>query len=251
MRKFAVSAAAISLLAVSTMNAGAASAAAPANDTSAGATSVSVGFQEVLDTSEATTDAQDAQLNESCGAPSTDASVWYTLVGTGGGVVIDVSASDYPAGVLVGVGSPGALDTVVCGPGAVALATEPGTTYFVLAIDDQSDGAGNGGRLDISFNEAPPPPTVDVTVASRGTVNTRTGVARLTGTYTCSNADSIEIFGDVTQPVGRFAIRGFFDIFEVGTCDGKAATVAFSFACGAFECAFGFTEQSVSLRGGR
>ena len=219
---------------------------------------------------EATTDAQDAQLNESCGAPSTDASVWYTLVGTGGGVVIDVSASDYPAGVLVGVGSPGALDTVVCGPGAVALATEPGTTYFVLAIDDQSDGAGNGALLDISFNEAPPPPTVDVTVASRGTVDTRTGVARLTGTYTCSNADSIEIFGDVTQPVGRFAIRGFFDIFEVGTCDGtpqawsadvfpdngkfaggKAATVAFSFACGAFECAFGFTEHRVSLRGGR
>src|ERR1700752_464596 len=142
---------------------GPALAAAPANDTFGGATLVSVGFSEQLDTTEATTDADDAQLNASCGAPATDASVWYALDGTDNGVVVDVSSSNYSAGVLVGVGTQGNLQTVACGPGAVAFFAAAGTTYYVLAIDDQFDGGGNGGNLSISFNEIPPPPTVDIT----------------------------------------------------------------------------------------
>lgn len=59
-----------------------------------------------LDTTEATTDGDDAQLNETCGAPATDASVWYAFVaGSDAVVVVDVSQSGYSAGVLVGVGS--------------------------------------------------------------------------------------------------------------------------------------------------
>ena len=161
----------------------------PANDTISGATPVTLGFSEVLDTTDATTDAQDDQLNETCGAPATDASVWYVLEGTGTGVVVDVSSSDYSAGVLVGEGSPGSLETVVCGPGAVGLTTEVGTTYYVLAIDDQSDGAGNGGSLSISFNEAPSAPTVKITVRPTGTFDPQTGTAHLRGTYTCTDAD--------------------------------------------------------------
>lgn len=263
--------AAAAVLVISTaMMASPAWAAAPTNDTSPGATSATVGFSQVLDTTQATTDAQDAQFNESCGAPATDASVWYTVTGAGAGMVVDVSGSDYSAGVLVGTGSPGSLDTVVCGAGTVGFFAESGTTYYVLAIDDQEDGAGNGGRLDISFNAAPPPPTVDLTVNPRGTVTTATGVAHISGTYTCSDADSVDVFGDVTQPVGRFAVTGSFDVFDEQTCDGaprawtadvspdngkfaggKAMTVAFSFACGVFECADGFTEQTVRLRGGK
>ena len=52
-----------------------------------------------LVTTGATTDADDAQLNTTCGAPATDASVWYSLQGSGKGVVADVSSSDYSAGV--------------------------------------------------------------------------------------------------------------------------------------------------------
>lgn len=268
MRKSSVLLAAASLLGASVVVAGPAWAAAPANDTIDGAIAAAIGFSETRDTSEATTDADDTQLNETCGAPATDASVWYTVVGTGSGVVVDVSGSDYTAGVLVGMGTPGSLQTVACGPTTVGFSTDVGTTYYVLAIDDQEDGSGTGGKLNISFNEAPPPPTVDVTVNPRGTVNARTGVARLSGTYTCTNADFIDIFGDVTQPVGRFSIRGFFEVFDVGTCDGgtqvwsadvfpdngkfaggKAITVAFSFACGAFECTDGFAQQTVRLSG--
>jgi len=77
-------------------------AAPPSNDTIGGATVVSLGFSQTLDTTEATTDADDAQLNATCGAPATDASVWYSFTATAdGGVVVDVSQSDYSAGVLV------------------------------------------------------------------------------------------------------------------------------------------------------
>jgi hypothetical protein len=246
----------------------AALAAPPSNDTFGGATAATLGFSEVLDTTEATTDADDAQLNAECGAPATDASVWYSFAGSDTGVVVDVSQSDYSAGVLVGVGSQGNLELVTCGPGAVGFFAEAGTTYYVLAIDDQLDESGNGGSLNISFNDAPPPPTVDITVNRLGTFNSRTGVATISGTYTCDNADFIDVFIDARQKVGRFTVVGFGEFFDFDTCDGeshtwsaevfpdngkfaggKTLTLAFAFACGAFECAESFVEQTVQLRG--
>lgn len=243
-------------------------AAPPSNDTIGGATVVSLGFSQELDTTEATTDADDAQLNATCGAPATDASVWYSFTAAAdGGVVVDVSQSDYSAGVLVGVGSPGNLETVACGPGTVGFAAEAGTTYYILAIDDQLDGGGNGGTLRISISEAPPPPTVDITVDPVGLFDPRTGVVYLTGTYTCTDADFIDVFGEARQAVGRFVIVGFFGFFEEGTCDGtvhtwsatvvgdtgkfaggKVMTLTFAFSCGAFECADDYVEQIVRLR---
>jgi hypothetical protein len=246
-------------------------AAPPSNDTFGGATVASIGFSETLDTSEATTDADDAQLNTNCGAPATDASVWYALQGSDQGVVVDVSQSNYTAGVAVGVGSQGSLDLVTCGPGAVAFFAAAGTTYYVLAFDDQLDGGGNGGNLSISFNEVPPPPTIEEFTVNRfGTVNAQTGVATISGTYTCTNGDFIDIFVDARQNVGRFAIFGQGGFFDFGTCDGtshpwsadifpqngkfkggKTLTLNFATSCGAFECGFGFVEQTVQLRGGK
>jgi len=245
-------------------------AAPPANDTFPNATSASIGFSEQLDTSEATTDADDAQLNTTCGAPATDASVWYALQGSDQGVVVDVSGSNYSAGVLVGVGTQGNLQTVACGPGATAFFAASGETYYVLAIDDQFDGGGNGGNLSISFNEIPPPPTLDFTVNRYGSFNSKTGTATISGTYTCTDGDFIEVFVDARQRVGRLFIFGSGGFFDFGTCDGtphswsaeifpqnglfkggKTLTLNFSQACGAFECAFGFAEQTVQLRGGR
>ena len=244
-------------------------AAAPANDTFAGATVATIGFSEQLDTTQATTDADDAQLNATCGAPATDASVWYAFAGNDTGVVVDVSQSNYSAGVLVGVGTQGNLQTVACGPGAVAFFAAAGTTYYVLAIDDQLNGDGlNGGLLSISFNNVPPPPTVDITVNRYGLFNSKTGVATISGTYTCTNGDFIDVFVDARQNVGRFAILGTGEFFDFSTCDGtshtwsadvfpqngkfgggKALTVNFAVSCGAFECGTGFAEQIVQLRG--
>jgi hypothetical protein len=248
----------------------AALAATPSNDTFGGATPAVVGFAQSLDTTEATTDADDVQLNASCGAPATDASVWYSFTtGTDSGIVIDVSQSNYAAGLMVGTGSKGNLQTMICGPGAVAFFAAPGTTYYVLAFDFQGDGGGNGGLLNITFNAAPPPPTATLTVNRTGLVNSKTGIATLSGTYSCTNSDVIQVTGDASQSVGRFTINGSFFFIDFGTCDGavhtwvadaipfngkfaggKAMTVTFALACGPFECAEGFVQQTVQLKGG-
>jgi hypothetical protein len=246
-------------------------AAPPSNDVFGGASSVAVGFSESLNTTEATTDSDDQDANANCGAPATDASVWYAFAaGDDGGVIVDVSGSDYSAGVIVVSGAPGSFEIITCGPGAVAFFASAGSTYHVLAFDDQLDGVGTGGSLQISFNAAPPPPAIDVTVNPTGRFN-KNGTATLSGTFTCENADFVDVFGDVSQAVGRFTIRGFFGFFaEGGSCDGtphdwtadvtadngkfkggKSVAVTFSFACGIFECADGFSTQIVNLKGGR
>jgi len=260
--------ASVALVAVGALAPAALAAAPPANDTFSGATAATIGFSQVLDTTAATTDADDAQLNASCGAPATDASVWYAFTASDVGVIVDVSSSDYSAGVLVGTGTEGNLQTVTCGPSTVSFFAASGTTYYVLAIDDQGDGGGNGGSLHINFMAAPPPPTVDLTVNRTGTVNTRTGVATISGTFTCSNADFIDIFVNASQNVGRFTIRGSGESFVGGLCDGtahpwsadvsgdngkfaggKSMTVSDGFACGPLECFDSFVQQVVMLRG--
>lgn len=242
----------------------------PSNDIFTGAKAAVIGFTEVLDTTEATTDTDDTQLNAQCGAPATDASVWYAFTtASDSTVVVDVSQSNYSAGVLVGVGNQGNLTIVNCGQGAVAFFAAAGTTYYVLAIDDQiNDGGGNGGSLSISFN-AVVAPTVDINVNRFGRVNARTGIATISGTYTCSNGDYFSASVDARQNVGRFTISGYGSFFESGTCDeaprpwsaeifpsngkfagGKAMTVTFGYTCGIFQCADGYIQKTVQLRGG-
>jgi len=251
---------------------GTALAAAPSNDTFAGATPAVLGFSEMLDTTEATTDSDDTQLNL-CGFTATDASVWYAFTASSDvGVVVDVSQSSYPAGVLVGVGSQGNLQMVACGYyGAMMFSAAAGTTYYVLAADVDPFDGNNGGSLSISFREVPPPPTVEITLDRSGQVNVRTGIATISGTYTCSNGDSLEMRVGVRQNVGRLVtISGGTFLFGSVTCDGvphtwskdvfpnggkfaggKAMTDAEAFVCGPFECGYsGFIEQTVQLRGG-
>ena len=64
--------------------------------------------------------------------------MWYVLEGADVGVAVDVSQSDYSAGVLVGVATQGNLEMVTCGPETVAFFAEAGTTYYVLAFDHQA-----------------------------------------------------------------------------------------------------------------
>lgn len=245
-------------------------AAPPSNDTIGGAIAITtIPYSNTQDTTEATTDADDTALNENCGAPATDASVWYTLEGTGGDILVDVSASDYSAGVLVGAGSPGSLEIVACGPGATAFFAESGVTYFIMAIDDQFDGGGNGGHLSISVDVPPPPPEITLTVDPTGRVDPKTGVATISGTATCvgEQVDFGEISGDLSQRAGRVTIRGFF--FTELTCDGethawtaevtgdngrfaggRATANVFAFACNFFFCGEANDQQSVRLKGG-
>jgi hypothetical protein len=240
-------------------------AAAPGNDTWAGRTIVSsLPFSETIDTTEATTDADDVEANAICGAPATDASVWYEFTpADDGALIVDVSASDYSSGVLVVTGAPGSFNIEACGPGGIAFEVFAGVAYSIMAIDDQNDGSGNGGQLSITIDAAPPPPTFDVTVNPVASFH-HDGSATVTGTVTCTDADFAEMSVQLTQRVGRRTINGTgfgFVICDGSTQDwavdvfgdnglfrgGKAASATVVFGCGFF-CSEVFFEQTVRLR---
>ena len=245
-------------------------------------------FSNEQDTTTATTDATDAALNEECGAPATDASVWYTFTAEEDlGVEVLVGDSDYSAGVIVAVGSPEELGFVTCGPVEVFFAAAAGETYFVLAFDDQVDGMGIGGILVIHIDafSVEPPPEIELTVDPVGGFDPRSGVATISGTFLCEGAaDFIEVDGELVQPVGRFAVQGHFFLFggngngengengenEELFCDGttqawtadvtpdnglfkggKATVDVQVFACGLFDCTEETITQQVRLRGSR
>jgi hypothetical protein len=240
---------------------------APSNDTIAGATVVpALPFSDTVDTTAATTDADDAQLGASdgpdCAFGSAPNSVWYKFTaGTEGKLALE--ASGYVVGLVIATGSPGALTTSSCGLFSAQTPTVPGTTYYVLAFDVFGEG---GGTLDINFLVPPPPPTLTVT-AIGGTVN-RAGAATINFAYTCTNASTIDAFVQVTQAVGRFSISGFDFLFSDATCDGtqhiwsttifpqngkfsggRAELFSSIEVCGSFECTSApELTQSIQLR---
>lgn len=241
-------------------------AAAPDNDAFGGAIPIpGIPYVVTVDTTEATTDDDDATMNADCGAPATDASVWYSFTpATDIGVVVDVSQSDYSAGVLVAVGSPESFGLVTCGQGYVTFYAAAGETYWINVIDDQDDGSGTGGTLELSVTELPPPPDVDIAVDPVGSFDSRTGAATITGTITCS-ADAVAfIEAQVRQAVGRFTVNGYgvTDLLCDGTEQawsmevigengqfkgGKALSVAFGLACD-LECNVDVEEATIRLR---
>jgi hypothetical protein len=243
-------------------------AAPPANDTLSNAQTISLGFSATdIDTTGATTDSDDATINSFCGAPKTDASIWYTITpSTDMGILVDLTGSDYSAGAIVAEGSAPNWNVLACAPFGVVFSATAGTKYTILVFDDQQDGVGTGGLLDISVTEAPPPPELSVTVDPRGTFDAKTGGAIVRGTLTCTG-DVVFSFIDVfmRQKVGRLFIDGEGAI-EGFTCDGtsqpwsvdifpfngifkggRTATFSFAAACDNFQCGEGFLETVVKL----
>jgi hypothetical protein len=241
-------------------------AAAPSNDTAAGATVIgTIPFGTTIDTSDATTDADDAALNEHCGAPATNGSVWFTWTAPAGvdGLQVDVSASSFSAGALIaepdGVGG-WLVDA--CGPGVTGTQVVEGVTYRILAFSD-TPGV-TGGQLSIQVAPAAVP-TLSLTVNPRGKVD-RYGNALLSGSYVCADGDGVWLDAFLKQPVGRFAVSGYGSSNDELLCDGvsrawsavvvpdngkfaggKAATFTFAFTCGSVFCAETYTEQLVRL----
>ncbi|WP_133902016.1 DUF6299 family protein [Actinophytocola oryzae] len=245
-----------------------ASAEVPSNDTSATATVITeLPFAEVVDTTEATTDEEDAALNAQCGAPATNGSVWYTVpAGTAPAIVVDVSKSDFTAGVMIATGTPGSLSVIACGPDAVGFETSPGETYYVMAFSDTPDVP--GGQLSFTVRESGPAPKVSMTVNDVGTANA-SGTATISGTYTCvGEADLVVLQGSLQQQQADNAqVRGDFEVTDL-TCDGtadwsaevtadsgtfvkgRAATLALTAGCNAIGCNVYETLEVVRLRAG-
>jgi hypothetical protein len=248
-------------------------AAAPANDTYAGRIVIaSEPHAELLDTSEATTEPLDGEMNTpQCGAPATGASVWYELTAPSDGhYLIDVSGSDYSAGAIVATGSPGAFVPETCGPNSVDFQAIAGQTYTFLVFDDGLDGGGNGGTLSFGLLSvpAPPDPTIDsFSIDPFGSFNSRTGTVTISGTLSCTG--SVAFVGmTVWQNAGRFVVTGSgfsTDVTCHGTprawamevlsdngskfAGGKALNVTFAGVCTEAGCVDRYTEQVVTLRG--
>jgi hypothetical protein len=262
-----VAASVLSLLA-----AGPVLAAAPTNDVFGGREVVTaLPFSVTVDTADATSDSNDAELHEQCGAPAMDASVWYEYTAPADGwIVLDATGSTYSVGLLVATGEPGAFGVQGCGPEGLLFFAAAGVTYHLLAFDYQGDGVGNGGTLVLSIEAGGGPPAIDLTVDPVGSFNARTGAATITGTVTCSGGEGEGegksfIGVQLSQLVGRFRIAG-----EGGTefaCDGashawsaeilssagkfgggRAFVSASSVACNVFDCAMAEASASVTLR---
>jgi Family of unknown function (DUF6299) len=258
-------------------------AAVPTNDTYADRTVIgSLPFSDSVDTTAATTDADDVAMNASCGFPATDASVWYEFTApVDETIVIDASTSTYSVGIIVATGSPASFNNVACGSffgggapqpkatgGPVVFSAVNGQTYAILAFDTQFDGDGlDGGTLNISVELAPPPPVVTLTVDASGHFNKVTGSATVTGTVVCTGAANfafVEV--QLSQKVGRIATVTGFGQTDF-TCDGTtqhwsaevipfsglfkggiALAVTAAIACGPVQCGESDVTRSVRLR---
>jgi hypothetical protein len=189
----------------------AAFAAAPVNDSYAGRVTLAVPSMTTLDTSEATTGARDAVLNQECGAPVTDASVWYRLdplVDTD--VVVDVSRSDYSAGLIVAKRTASGWRLMGCSPDVVTVSLRGGRSYAVLVFDYQGDGVGNGGTLVMETYVPDRRSVVSVTVDPTARFDPKNGTATVTGTMTCEGAAysaGVEVY--LRQKAGRLLISGY------------------------------------------
>jgi hypothetical protein len=196
----------------------------PPNDTIGHSTVVSrLPYKATLDTTGATTDRVDSQANETCGAPATGNSVWYKF--TAGrndrNIFVDASRSDYPAGVIIATGTPGALTTVSCGPGFVTAATTPGKTYHIMLFDAFNTG---GGTLRLNIGDAP---NLAVSVLNNAGIDAQ-GVVHVTGTYRCTGARNLHITGSLIEIVGDNVPTGNFDTLGVPAANCNGVTHAWA-----------------------
>jgi hypothetical protein len=262
---------ALLLAAVLTMLVVAPVAAAAVNDTPA--TAIEVFLPTTTVTQDTTladeTDPAETALNEFCGAPAVEHGVWFEITPTEDTAVsFDVSDSDYAAGIMLFAGTPTPEGLISCGPELIIESLSGGTTYLFMVFGD-GESAATSGEMTLHVTEAVPAPEIEVTIDTVAFVN-RDGVVRITGTVTCTSQDDsgivFEVFGDITQRVGRLVIRGSF-FSELGApCDGsttaweafvsgengifaggKAATIAIAFGCTDL-CSEGFAEARIQLK---
>jgi Family of unknown function (DUF6299) len=242
--------------------AGSANAAPPDNDESTGAIVLHLGDQINEDTTQATTNAGDDALNANCGAPATNASVWFRYSpAKDRNVVLDVTGSDYSAGMMVFKGIPTADSLIACGPGSVGIRGKAGKTYYVMAFSDTDV---IGGNLVLTIKNAPTP-HVHVTIAKHG-LAFHGGAAQIHGTYRCTHSESFAgLQTHLLQRAGRLKIQA--DSGTNVTCDGAphpwstrlvspvgtyakgpARAKALIFSCGVIQCSHVRVKRHVHLR---
>jgi hypothetical protein len=226
------------------------------------------------DTTEATTGLTDPGFCHDPSAGPDRATVWYSFTPVDAGTYIaDTFNSDYDTTLYVGTpdGS-GGIDVIDCIDDSVGLQSavvwpaSAGATYLIMVGTCCGPGIGGGGSLELHVDVAPPSPAIELTIAQRNSF-TRSGLAIISGTIACENAQFGAIEVQLEQRVGRvLLLRGSGEAFvepctsdptpwsiTVGSEDGKfaggrAALEVFAFACGPIECADTSISTTVQLR---
>jgi len=249
-------------------------AAAPSNDDIAGATVVgAVPFTDgPVDTRDATTSAADPGFCYDATEGADRHTVWYAFTPSAAGrYEADTFTSTYDTTVYVGTANgSGGIDVIGCNDdtnglqSAVGWQGAAGTTYLIMVGSCCGATFGDGGSLTLHVDVAPPAPQVSLSVSSRGSFS-RYGVATISGTVACQNADIVDVDLSVAQAVGRKSIfgGGFVEVrcsstatgwsIDVSSEDGKflgghVTVDAFADACGAIECATDSRTLTVNLR---
>lgn len=269
MRRSRLAAVAALALAATLTATGPAFAVPPGNDTFSGSTVVGdLPFTDQVDTTEATSDANDDEIAAQCqGVPAYDASVWYQVTPSSDtGLVADVSGADYSAGVFVATGGPGSWALVACAQYTVGWTAVADQTYSVIVFDDQTDGTGSGGLLNLTIDVIPPPPVIDLTVDPTAWLDGATRTVTVSGTVTCTGESEYAFLQvQLTQTAGRLIIRGFggtdiacdgqtrpWSVMVLGDnglfAAGKALSLTYGVACGAYDCGVDFEERMLRLR---
>jgi hypothetical protein len=184
-------------------------AAPPANDDFDHATVIpGLPFSDSLDTTEATTAADDPDC------AGNGHTVWYSFTPASDvSVVANTFGSDYDTTVSAYTGTRGNLTQIACNDDSgdtlqsrIAFDAAAGVTYFLMIGSfDQSD----GGNLSFSVAVLPPPLQLGVAIAADGTVD-RAGVATIHGSVSCSRQATIDLLGTLRQPSARGATVGTF-----------------------------------------
>jgi hypothetical protein len=166
----------------------------------------SLPFSDTVDTTQATSDATDAEAATACGFSSVElsATVWYAFTPSADqAVVVSTAGSNYTTGVAVVTGQPGSFAGVTCTVGEVEFVARAGQTYY---MDAAGVFGSTGGTLDFSVTGKPAPV---FTVDRSAHFDSKTGAATVTGSLACPAGflgDSINL--SVSQRVGRGAVSG-------------------------------------------
>jgi hypothetical protein len=173
----------------------------PPNDDFDNATVVTdLPFSDTEDTTLATTAADDPD----CFGNSN--TVWYSFTAPASAEFeANTFDSDYETTLSVYSGSRGALDQIACSNFRVRFQATAGTTYFFMV----GSAFGDGGTLTFALRQLPPRLQLAVTIDPTGSVS-RSGVALIHGTLSCSREASIDLFGSLRERVGKRTTLGYF-----------------------------------------
>lgn len=174
-------------------------------------------FGHSLDTTDATTAADDPD----CGN-GVSKTVWYTYTAPDAYDATLTASVWTERDMVMGVykGERGSLEQLSCSPArsyetAFSHVIPAGETVHIMLADAGT--LGIGGYVQVSFRATPPDVDVELTLTKTGLIETSSGVAVVRGTVECSRDAILRIYGAVRQKQDRKSVTGYFN--ERKRCD--------------------------------